>query len=500
MNSFLMYKDKDFDVEQELCSNADILIDDLELKTIFEAAAQEDEFIQNVMRVALLGSLRSIDDIKYRQDILKDVINNFEVIKQIYLLNVEAIEQEKSIFFAFFRKYPDVILSSSIKRVDASIRYIKKIKDILKASSSRFKSEGLKNLIKILDSDLNDSYIGQIEVYLKELRLRDGVFMYFKLGKGMKGQNYTLYKKNRKHYNWFQKIFQNIIVGIDTNFRFCIDSRDESGARILSQMRNQGKNSVANTLALTADHLKCFLNTLRSELAFYIGSFNIYKFLNELSVDVVFPIMYDASMRVENYKSLRDISLILTKKESVVENNLQTKDKELFVITGANKGGKTSYLRSIAIAGLMMQCGMFVTAEKFESNISDQFFTHFKKDEDNSLKSGKFDEELKRMSDIVEQITPNSLMVFNESFSATNESEGSFIATQIVKAFIEKKIKIFFITHMYSFAETFLEKNLENTVFLRAERDKSGKRSYKIKEGIPLKTSFGEDIYKKIFT
>jgi hypothetical protein len=53
---------------------------------------------------------------------------------------------------------------------------------------------------------------------------------------------------------------------------------------------------------------------------------------------------------------------------------------------------------------------------------------------------------------------------------------------------------------MYSFAEKFLEKNSENTIFLRAERDEAGKRSYKIKEGVPLKTSFGEDIYKKIFT
>jgi DNA mismatch repair ATPase MutS len=82
------------------------------------------------------------------------------------------------------------------------------------------------------------------------------------------------------------------------------------------------------------------------------------------------------------------------------------------------------------------------------------YLTHYKREEDTAMKSGKIDEELSRMNDIVESITPNALILFNESFAATNEREGSEIARQIVSALIEKHLKVFFVTHLFEFAYT----------------------------------------------
>ena len=76
------------------------------------------------------------------------------------------------------------------------------------------------------------------------------------------------------------------------------------------------------------------------------------------------------------------------------------------------------------------------------------------------MKSGKLDEEPNRMSDIVDQITPNSMLLFSESFAATNEREGSEIARQIVCALLEKRIKVFFVTHLYEFAHGFYDKKM----------------------------------------
>lgn len=64
------------------------------------------------------------------------------------------------------------------------------------------------------------------------------------------------------------------------------------------------------------------------------------------------------------------------------------------------------------------------------------------------MESGKLDEELSRMSGIVDHISSDSMVLFNESFAATNEREGSEIARQIVSALLEKRIKIFFVTHL----------------------------------------------------
>ena len=147
----------------------------------------------------------------------------------------------------------------------------------------------------------------------------------------------------------------------------------------------------------------------------------------------------------------------------------------------------------------MMQCGMFVAAESFCSNVCDGLFTHYKREEDATMKSGKFDEELSRMSDIVDNITSSSLVLFNESFAATNEREGSEIARQIVCALLEKGIKIFFVTHLYAFAHGFVVEKMEKALFLRAERQAGGQRTFKLVEREPLQTSFGGDLYNMIF-
>lgn len=169
------------------------------------------------------------------------------------------------------------------------------------------------------------------------------------------------------------------------------------------------------------------------------------------------------------------------------------------MITGANQGGKSTFLRSIGLAQLMMQCGMFVGAGSFRSSVCDSLFTHYKREEDIAMKSGKLDEELSRMSDIVDHVTPGSLILFNESFAATNEREGSEIGRQIVAALVERRIRVVFVTHLYELARGFYGENRGTMLFLRAERGADGTRSFKLIEGEPLRTSFGEDLYHRIF-
>lgn len=115
------------------------------------------------------------------------------------------------------------------------------------------------------------------------------------------------------------------------------------------------------------------------------------------------------------------------------------------------------------------------------------------------MKSGKFDEELARIDEIVNFIGPNSVLLLNESFAATNEREGSEIATQIIRALLEKRVKIFYVTHLYEFARGFFDRRVESAMFLRAERKHDGTRTFRLIEGEPLETSFGEDLYKQVF-
>jgi DNA mismatch repair ATPase MutS len=104
------------------------------------------------------------------------------------------------------------------------------------------------------------------------------------------------------------------------------------------------------------------------------------------------------------------------------------------------------------------------------------------------------------MNDITEHLKANSMILFNESFAATNEREGSEIARQIVSALIEKNIQVFFVTHLYEFARSFYDTNPESALFLRAERQTDTTRTFKLTKGEPLETSYGIDLYNKIFS
>jgi DNA mismatch repair ATPase MutS len=126
-------------------------------------------------------------------------------------------------------------------------------------------------------------------------------------------------------------------------------------------------------------------------------------------------------------------------------------------------------------------------------------FTHYKREEDATMQRGKLDEELGRMSEIADQITPHSILLCNESFASTNEREGSEIAGQVVRAMVDKQISVFFVTHMYELAHSFHAQQLDSALFLRAEREPDVRRTFKLREREPLPTSYGKDSYRRVF-
>lgn len=497
MKAFLMYKDRDFDLQRELPSNEQILTQDLELNTLFNAMALGDEFLFEVAKKAVLFGENDLDTILYRQEILKDCLENPAVVREVYNVAVEAIENRKKHHLGIFNRYPSSILSGSINLLQMFMDMLKKLKKITDDHADKFSSEGFTNFFITLKKELTDEFFATAQNQLKELKFNDGVLISAELGKGNEGTNYTLHKNKKQ--GWIEQILSRISPQKPFVYSFYIHPRDESGFRALSEIKDRAINLVANTVAQSADHVLRFFNKLRVELAFYIGCLNLYEKLEQIGEPITFPRPVPPDESRHSFKGLYDVCLALTMKQKIVGNDLNGDNKDLMIITGANQGGKSTFLRSIGLAQLMMQCGMFVPAESFSANICRGLFTHYKREEDTSMESGKFDEELNRMNDIVDNLRPNSMVLFNESFAATNEREGSEIARQIVCALLEKGIKIIFVTHLYEFARGFYDKKMENVIFLRAERKSDGKRTFKIIEGKPLPTSYGEDLFRKIF-
>jgi DNA mismatch repair ATPase MutS len=495
MKALLLFRNRDFDLREAIPVQAEAMTQDLELNILFNAMASGDMVLFEVAQKAILSDLTDLGTILYRQDILRDCLNNSSIVRDIYDIAVASIERERTGYWSLLRDFPDTILHRSIEVLQMFIGALKELRNIADEHSDQFQSEGFSVFFAMLKRELGDDYFATVQKHLRQLKFRDGVLISAELGQGNKGNNYTLRKPHDRKENWIERILEEK----PRSYTFHLHPRDENGAKALSELNDRGINLVANALAQATDHILSFFSMLRTELAFYVGCLNLDGKLEQKGAAMSFPLPAAPSERRHSFAGLYDICLALSLEQKVVSNEVNADDKDIVFITGANQGGKSTFLRSIGVAQLMMQCGMFVPAESFCANVCEGIFTHYRREEDTTMKSGKFDEELNRMSGIVDHLKANSMLLFSESFAATNDREGSEIARQIVSALLEKRIKVFFVTHLYEFAHGFYDENMPNAIFLRAERLIDGMRTFKLMEGEPLQTSYGEDLYDRIF-
>jgi hypothetical protein len=495
--------------------NAEALTADLALTTLFETMAQGDECVFEVSRRVLLGGVSGdIETIQYRLAVLRDCLRHPAVIRDLYAIAIEATEEQKRHYLgSFYVRYPDAVLRHGLDLMSAMLGLLRKLRRIADSHADQFASEGASAFFATLKRDLDDAYLAEVRNDLEQLKLRDGVLLSASLGKGNKGSKYVLRKFPQRRRTWLFRLWD-CLDGLLRRLRgrvekcparlrpesspvysFSLHPRDEAGARALADLRNRGISLVADALAQSADHVRDFFGMLQAELAFYVGCINLNEVLARKREPMCMPEPAPAGERRLQFRGLYDVCLAARVDKRVVGNDADGDGKDLFIVTGANTGGKSTFLRSVGLAQLMMQSGMFVAAQEFHGSLCDGVFTHCKREEDAGMKSGKLDEELSRMSDIIDYIAPQALVLFNESFAATNEREGSEVARQIMTALLEKKIRIVCVTHLYELARGFLERNAGKVLFLRAERT----RTFKLVEGEPLSTSYGEDLYNDIF-
>ncbi|WP_129658146.1 MutS-related protein [Rothia uropygialis] len=182
-----------------------------------------------------------------------------------------------------------------------------------------------------------------------------------------------------------------------------------------------------------------------------------------------------------------------------VGNTVGIRTGSLLVITGANLGGKSTLLRALATAQLMMQAGMRTPSEQFAAVPVGRILTHWAREEDTGLTHGKLDEELDRMEQIVADIGSGDLLLCSESFASTNEAEGSQIVMEVTSALVHAGVQVRSVTHLYDFAHAVADDDSLSAVFLRASRAGTGRRSFVLEPGPPLLTNHGLDRFDRTF-
>ena len=492
-----MHPDRDFNLRNLPPNEAD-LAQDLELDVLLQVMADGDQFLYAVARCGIHSCLASPAEIVYRQHVLADCIARPGVVRDLYQVGVAAVAGEKKLFgWLFVHNSPDSILHRAREAMELFVGTLRRLRDIADAHAASFRSEGFTRFFSMLATELDDDYFADMQAHLSELAFRQGMLISAKLGQGSKGAGHVL--RRQPEQGWRDRITGKNRSG----YSFVVPPQDENGLRALADLESLGLNDTANALAQSVDHIRSFFQMLCAELGFYIGCLNLRERMTAVGAPVCFPVPASpvpaGTAQALRARGLYDPCLALTLGTRAVGNDLDADGRELIMITGANQGGKSTFLRGLGLAQLMMQAGMFVAGEEFTATTCAGLYTHYKREEDATMQKGKLEEELARMSGIADQITAGSLLLCNESFASTNEREGSEIARQVIRALTEAGIRIAFVTHLYDLAVRCQAENAGTALFLRAERQPDGRRTFRLLEGEPLPTSYGQDLYQQVF-
>lgn len=117
--------------------------------------------------------------------------------------------------------------------------------------------------------------------------------------------------------------------------------------------------------------------------------------------------------------------------EEIVKNDLDFSDEHtLYLLTGANRGGKTTITQAVGLLFALAQGGISVPGERFSFSPVDCIYTHYPADEDKTLDLGRLGEECKRFKELFTACTEHSLLLMNETFSTTSFEEGYFMPSK----------------------------------------------------------------------
>ncbi|CAM2785048.1 DNA mismatch repair protein [Mycobacterium intermedium] len=495
----LLHPNDDVELKPQLPEElSDLVNDDLELDRLYEAMGAGDRYLREAGKKVLPLTVSDPDVIIYRQHVLGDCLANRAVVRRIYAMTseVEGIALRHKVFLGGLRSNDaQLMLRRSVRILELLLKTLRLLRRLASDHADRFRSAGFRQFFAMLTDQLSDDYLSQVDEYLSELQLPRGLLLSAQLGMGNKGEGHLLHQPTQRGRGWWAKLAANPTESRE----FSIDPDDMAGEQALSALGGHAVNDVANTVTQAAEHFQSFFGRLRTELGFYLGCLNLRDELTRRHVPICFPEPIPVGAPRFRCRGLRDVALCLSIGKMVTGNDVEADGKTLIVVTGANEGGKSTFLRSVGAAQLMMQAGMFVAAEAFSANVRGRVFTHFKREEDANLRHGKLEEELGRLSQIVDHIEPTSLLLCNESFSSTNELEGSQIARGIVRAMVEGGVKVFFVTHLYDFAHSLYARDDPADLFLRAERRSDGVRTFRLVPGEPESTSYGQDSFRRIF-
>ena len=542
------------DTESEFKTMSDTTVHDLGLDTITAQITSDAKEQQMIIRV--LSRMTSDPEVAtYRQDVFEDIYNLPNMRERLLdLMNQIDYLKDYGTWRKNAEEKPGLWdLMHRLDELKTFITCVESLHDCL--SDSGIKSKGLKDLLNYIDTLYSDANFTQMKKDIENITVDANSIRSVTIGininsrfeaesLGLISVNAKPFKKSGIVSNFADAVAArdklNMDEEWDKDMRY--EPADNPGAegaldKINSTMTEainytsvignkstlskvpEGDGTSGSTFYLSnvaSRMMSHLVKKLRSVLSAYsdISIVTISKLIPELTYYINFAEFIAAAKKkgmhfckaqpvpavngicMMNAKGFYNLKLAssLTNSEEVVDNDLVYDDSHvIYLLTGANRGGKTTLTQAVGLLYALAQGGIYVPADTFEYTPADLIFTHFPADEDKTMDLGRLGEECVRFKEIFDGATSGSLVLLNESFSTTSFEEGYYIAVDAVRALRLKGIRTIYNTHMHKLAQNAAEFNVSSIVMASEE----GKRSYKVVEKAPEGSSYARDIAQK---
>jgi DNA mismatch repair protein MutS len=249
----------------------------------------------------------------------------------------------------------------------------------------------------------------------------------------------------------FEKFEQGAVQDYRVKFS-SVPDMDHVEARILdcvARLYPETFSSLDEYFQRHARYIDPVVRRFDREVQFYIAYLRFAQQLASAGLNFCYPDVSDSSKEVFANDTF-DLALankLVTEDGTVVRNDLYLRGPErIFVVTGPNQGGKTTFARTFGQLHHLASLGLPVAGRDARLFLFDHLFAHFEKEEELKDLRGKLEDDLVRIRDIVDQATSRSVIIMNEIFTSTTSHDALYLGQKIIERLIQLDVLGVYVT------------------------------------------------------